>query len=61
MQRAACSGQSLDLATEPASASTVTQLADVGASRRGAQYISWHPDGSLKVADCCECIVWLRT
>ena len=42
-------GQNLDYSTEPASASTVTQLHDPSASRRGAQYVAWHPDGSRKV------------
>jgi len=42
-------GQDLDESTEPASVSALTQLRDPSAVHRGAQYISWHPDGSRKV------------
>ena len=42
------------LDTEAASMSTIAQLKDphAAAGRRGAQNLSWHPDGSHKVCLC---------
>lgn len=39
----------LHYSTEPATAHVLTQLKDPSPVRRGAQYLSWHPDGSSKV------------
>lgn len=41
-----------EYAMEPAAVHTLTQLLDPSPSRRGAQYISWHPDRSSKVPRC---------
>ncbi|BDA50396.1 Dynein intermediate chain 2, axonemal [Coccomyxa sp. Obi] len=43
-------GETEGYATEAAAAHTLTQLLDPSRSRRGAQYICWHPDGSRRVA-----------
>lgn len=42
-------GEAEEFATEAATAHTLTQLLDPSSSRRGAQYMSWHPDGSRRV------------
>ncbi len=44
-------GDDAKYSTEAAAAHTLTQLLDPSPSpsRRGAQYLSWHPDGSRKV------------
>ena len=42
-------GETEGYATEAASPHTLTQLLDPSPSRRGAQYICWHPDGSRRV------------
>ncbi|KAK9917240.1 hypothetical protein WJX75_002207 [Coccomyxa subellipsoidea] len=43
-------GDDAKYSTEAAAAHTLTQLLDPSPSRRGAQYLCWHPDGSRKVA-----------
>lgn len=42
-------GETEGYATEAAAVHTLTQLLDPSPSRRGAQYICWHPDGSKRV------------
>lgn len=42
-------GDDAKYSTEAAAAHTLTQLLDPSPSRRGAQYLCWHPDGSRKV------------
>ncbi|KAK9824062.1 hypothetical protein WJX72_007469 [[Myrmecia] bisecta] len=44
------SGKVLDHSTEKPDAKTIAVLRDPCALKRGAQYLSWHPDGSRKVA-----------
>lgn len=41
--------QILEQSTEAPSAKTLAVLRDPSKGKRGAQYLSWHPDGSRKV------------
>lgn len=44
-----CLLQTLDFSTEAPAAKTLAVLRDPSNAKRGAQYLSWHPDGSRKV------------
>ena len=43
------SAQVLEHSTEAPSAKTLAVLRDPSKGKRGAQFLSWHPDGSRKV------------
>ncbi|CAL8464794.1 g4329 [Coccomyxa elongata] len=43
-------GETEEYATEAPTAHSLTQLLDPSPSRRGTQYMCWHPDGSRRVA-----------
>ncbi|KAK9868043.1 hypothetical protein WJX84_000850 [Apatococcus fuscideae] len=44
------SGRNLDYSTEKPEARTIAGLTDPSNSKRGAQYVCWHPDGSSRLA-----------
>ncbi len=43
-------GRNLDYSTEKPEAKTIAGLIDPSGSKRGAQYVCWHPDGSSRLA-----------
>ena len=44
-----CMQSTLEYSTEAPAAKTLAVLRDPSNAKRGAQYLSWHPDGSRKV------------